>query len=121
MREKKEPTVYVVQSSSRLNLSRATRFGRLEALLPEVQNIVVSTAPCLRELRRKLKDFSDEDHLLLIGDPIAIALAVYVAAEVNNGRVNVLKFDRYIGRHGDYFKLSIDMLDRPSKPVDGLA
>jgi hypothetical protein len=106
--------VYVVQDS-KLNLAKATKWGKLIALLPDRQNIVISAQPCLRALRQKLTTFNDNDTILLLGDPIAIGLAIFVAAEVNNGRVRCLKFDRNLN---DYFEVSIDLYDRPEKDGD---
>ena len=99
-----EPIVYIVQESD-LNISKARTFGRFEILLERGKNLTMTTQPVLRELRQKLKNFSDRDYLLLLGDPSAIAMTVFVAAEMNNGRVQVLKYDRELR---GYYELRID-------------
>lgn len=45
-------------------------------------------------LKRLLKDFNSEDHLLLLGDPVLMVATAMVAASQNNGSINVLKWDR---------------------------
>jgi hypothetical protein len=101
--------VYVTQESD-LNLSKATRFGTLTFLLPKHKHITVSAESALRELRSKLINFSDDDFILPLGDPLAIALAIFVAAEMNDGVVNVLKWDNEMK---DYYNVSVDMYDQP--------
>lgn len=101
--------VFVVQDNSNLNLAKATKYGHLTSLLPQQTNITMSPQPVLRQLRTRLKSFTDQDFLLLLGDPIAIALAAVIASEVNNGRVKFLKFDRGLN---DYFIVSADIHDR---------
>lgn len=63
----------------------------------------------LRQLKSQLRDFGAEDYLLLVGDPIAMALAVNVAAQQNNGRVKLLKWSK---RHEGYFPIEVDLYDR---------
>ena len=101
--------VFVVQETV-LDLAKATQFGRLVALLPRHSHVSMSTQPVLRELRNKLKDFSDSDYLLPLGDPAAIVLCGLVAAENNNGRLKLLKWD---GHQKSYYEVVVDVHDRP--------
>ncbi len=39
-------------------------------------------------------DFTDDDFVVAIGDPVVIAIFTHIAAEHNGGRVRVLKWDR---------------------------
>ena len=105
------PKVYVVQEST-LNLAKATRFGELIALLPGRTNIVMSPQPIIRELRKKLKDFNDEDFLLTIGDPAAIAVCSMMAAEINAGKIKLLKWDNHLK---DYYVVKVDLHDRAAR------
>ena len=86
-------TVYVVQEVAGKNILSAEKYGDLELLLPEGSQLVLSTAPTVRRLKTKLKDFSDDDYLLLMGDPAAIGICCAVAAAINR-KYNVLKWDR---------------------------
>lgn len=85
--------VYVVQEVQGKNILSASEFGKLEVLLSSSQ-IALLPGPSIFKLRQKLKHYSDEDYLLLIGDPVAIALAAEIASSFNNGKVNFLKWDR---------------------------
>lgn len=86
-------TVYVVQESPKYSALPAAEYGDLKVLLPPGQ-IMLATAPTVSQLRAKLKDFDDNDFLLAMGDPIAIGLAVAIAANNNGGRIKMLKWDR---------------------------
>ena len=69
------PTVFVVQEMPNHDIAPAMRFGEMKVLLPSNTQIAFSTIPTVRTLRRKLRDYKDEDFLLLTGDPVAIGLA----------------------------------------------
>lgn len=115
MAKKHEPLVYVVQETNTFSLAKATRFGFLTPVLPANRQITMNPQPVIRELKRALRNYCDSDFLLLIGDPAAIALAVFVAGEMNRGRVQLLKWDRELN---DYYMLRVDLYDRPVKMED---
>jgi len=86
------PKVYVVEDPKNKNISSATKFGDIEVLLPDSE-ITFSTGMACRMIRRKLAGFSDEDCLLLIGNPVSIGIAVAIAMDINFGRTKLLKWD----------------------------
>ena len=88
-------TVYVVQEVPGRNIASAVQYGDFEVLLPSV-----------RRMKSILKDFKDEDYLLLIGDPAAIGVACSIAAFYNRGRYSILKWDR---QEGMYYPVKIDL------------
>lgn len=90
--------VFVVQEDAKKNITPAMEYGDVEVLLPPGQ-IVYSPGPSLARLRQKLKNYSCNDYLLCIGDPIAIAMAAMVAGTINQGSVNFLKWDRQERRY----------------------
>ena len=98
-------TVYVTQEMGR-NIRSAEKFGDLKVLLPDNRQIVLSSGPIAFKLKQELKDFNDDDYLLLIGDPAIIAVAAAVAAKVNNGFFKVLKWDR---DDKAYYDIEIDL------------
>lgn len=102
--------VYVVQANRKHDVVPAMRFGDLVELLPEDESIVLSTGFVIQHLRSKLRDFCDQDYLLLSGDPIAIGLATVVASDINGGRVKMLKWHR---REQRYFEVQADFHMRP--------
>ena len=98
-------TVYVLQEMGR-NIRSAEKFGDLKVLLPDNRQIVLSSGPLTFKLRQELKDFNDNDYLLLIGDPAIIAIAGAVVSDVNGGRFKILKWDRDEKR---YYDIEIDL------------
>lgn len=86
-------TVFVVQESLGKNISGAGEYGELKVLLPPGQ-VAFSPGPTVRIIRQRLRNFCDEDYLIPIGDPAAIGIAFALAAHFNQGRFNVLKWDR---------------------------
>ena len=103
------PTVFVVQEMQNHDLAPAMKYGDMKVLLPSYAQIAFSTAPTIRSLRHKLRNFSDSDFLLLAGDPVAIGLACSVAAHFNSGRYTALKWDR---REHIYIPVKIDVTQK---------
>jgi len=60
----------------------------------------------VRRMIRKLSKFTDDDYLLLAGDPAGIAIASALAAQHNMGRFKVLKWDRLEQR---YYPLEVNL------------
>ena len=112
----KESIVYVLQElpgtsirQPKFDLTRAEKYGKLKVLLKENTQIVLSPGPIIFELRRLLKDYTSNDYLLLSGDPAVIGLACAIASDINNGRFNLLKWDR---REKVYYPLEIDLYEK---------
>ena len=87
-------TVYIVQEMRGRDLSDAVTFGDIEVLIPASEQASFSTQPLIRQLTRKLSKFTDDDYLLLSGDPVIIGLAASIASRYNMGRYKILKWDR---------------------------
>ena len=102
-------TVYVVQEVKSRNVLSAEKFGTLELLLPEGSQLVLSTGPTVRRLRYKLRNFNDDDYLLLIGDPSAIGIACSIAATNNRGKFKCLKWDK---REFKYYPVEVNLNER---------
>ncbi len=101
-------TVYVLQEMGR-NIRSAEKFGDLKICLPDNRQMILSSGPLTFKLQQELKDFNDNDYLLLIGDPAIIAVAGAIASENNNGRFKVLKWDR---NEMKYYDIEIDLRGR---------
>lgn len=99
--------VYVVQETQN-DITSAMDFGTIDVLCPPGQ-IAFSPAPTVRRIQRKLSKYTDEDYLLLIGDPAAIGIACAVAAAYNHGRFKMLKWSRKENR---YYPVSVDLLEK---------
>lgn len=101
--------VYVIQEQKNKNILPAREFGEIKTLLPPDQQVSFSAGQVAVSFDNKLSSFCDDDHLLLIGDPIAIGIATAVAAKWNQGRVKLLKWDRQEKR---YFVVSINIYQK---------
>lgn len=99
----RRPRVFVVQEVMKrteqgqlrraFDVTPAAVYGDLNFLLGSDAS-PLNPAPVVFEMKSKLRDFSDDDVLLAVGDPINIGIAAAVAARANNGRVAMLKWDR---------------------------
>lgn len=91
-----------------INMAPAREYGDLVILLP-TQHTLLAPVPTVRALREKLKNFTDEDYILLVGDPVLMATVAMVASDLNKGRVNYLKWDRRLRR---YYSITVDAYGR---------
>ena len=107
-------TVYVLQEMGK-NFRSAEKFGGLKVLLPDNRNIILSAGPVTQKLRKELRDFCDKDYLLLIGDPAIIGVCCAIAAEVNNRKFKVLKWDK---REYRYYDIEIDLNPRTEPTIE---
>jgi len=98
-------TVYIPQVMD-YNVRSAEKFGDLKIMLPDRKQMVLASGPLTFKLQQEMKDFNDNDYLLLIGDPAIIAVCGAIAADVNNGKFKVLKWDR---NDKKYYDLEIDL------------
>jgi hypothetical protein len=113
-------TVYVVQEPlvldrvtgrprPKFNLAPAERYGEVVCLLGWSDD-TSDPAALVWFLRDKLRGFTDEDYLLMTGDPNAMSIAACLAAEKNDGRVKILSWDN--GRR-EYDEFHLDMNAQP--------
>ena len=108
-------TVYITQEVQGRDFSDALSFGDIEVLVPAMEQATLSVQPVIRRMLRKLVKFTDDDYLLLSGDPVAIATAAALAAHYNRGRFKVLKWDRLTVR---YLPLHVDITLKKGAPND---
>tara|TARA_R100001224_G_scaffold96504_2_gene66321 strand:+ start:1712 stop:2041 length:330 start_codon:yes stop_codon:yes gene_type:complete len=106
--------VFVVQENPNVNILAAGHYGELIPLLKPGKQITLSSAPVVRLLKSKLKDYSDKDFILAMGDPVAIGIAAIAASDNNNGKVNILKWDR---ENKAYYNVFIDYYQKGESDV----
>jgi hypothetical protein len=75
------------------DLTPARTYGELEVLMPSGP-VLITPDPQMRTLRRKLANFTHGDHLLCLGDPVVIAAASAIVANMNGGIIPLLVWDR---------------------------
>ena len=100
------PIVYVIQESPGKNLLPAADYGEVKVLLPPDRQVTCSAGAVAQELMGLLSDFSNDDFLVLVGDPVAIGVACACAAHWNQGRFKALKWDRQQSR---YWPVAVDL------------
>jgi len=90
----------------RYDLSPAEQYGELVFLLSPISTPSKSEK-AITELRKKLRNFSDDDYLLLIGNPCFIGFSCAIAADINEGRVSMLQYN---GSQGKYYVVNAEGL-----------
>ena len=111
-----ERIVYVIQEVPgtasgvpKINIMGAQKYGELKTLLPELSQIIFSPGPLVRKLRHGLKHFTENDHLLLTGDPALIGVACSIVSDITNGKYNLLKWDK---QERKYYPISINLYEK---------
>ena len=56
-------------------------------------------------IRHTLRNFNEDDYLLLIGDPVAIGVAVHFALLTNGNKAKILKWDN---REFKYYPIQLE-------------
>ena len=112
----KKPIVYVLQeiagtrfNSPKINITGALEYGELKFLLPELSQLMWSPGPLIFELRKKLKNYTPEDYLLLVGDPAIIGVACSIVSDITNGKYNLLKWDK---QERKYYPIEINLYEK---------
>ena len=102
-------TVFLIQENPYINVLSAQEYGDIVLLFESGQQIMFSPQPAIKKLRRKLKDFDDNDYLLMMGDPAAMGIACCVASDINRGRFKILKWDKIQKR---YYSVSVNIYEK---------
>ena len=99
-------TVFDTQENPRFNVLPARKWGDLASLAAPFDQIHLSPGRLVQQIKRKLRGFNDDDWLLCLGDPAIIGVAFAIAADANQGRVNLLKWDKI---EKDYYPVKISV------------
>ena len=116
MKENNLPTVYVIQEvagtkagNPKINFMGASNYGNFKFLLPEFSQMIFSPGPLVYKLRQGLKNFTDNDHLLLTGDPALIGVACSIVSDITGGKYKLLKWDK---QESKYYPISINLYEK---------
>ena len=105
-----EKFVHVLQHPPQnINILSASDYGYLVICLPENTQMIFSSAPFVRKMRKNLQDFKSDDYILCTGDPAVIGVSTAIASDVTQGQFNLLKWDRQEKR---YYPLSFNLYDK---------
>ena len=99
------------QVVSRFDLSKLEPYGQLVHLCSwgELRD-GFDCERLMEKLRDKLQDYNDRDWIVPVGNPALIAMATIVAADINEGRVQLLD---WIRNDNCYREVKIDMRWHP--------
>ena len=108
--------VYVIQElpgtkvgAPKINIMSANKYGEFKFLLPEFSQIIFSPGPLIFKLRNLLRNYTEEDYLLLTGDPAIIGVACSIVSDMTNGKYNLLKWDK---QDRMYYPISINLHEK---------
>ena len=108
--------VYLIQEipgttigQPKYNVLGAQKFGKIVTMLPEKSQIILSPGPLVHKLRTLLKNYTEEDYLLLSGDPAIIGVVCSIVADITNGKYKVLKWDR---QEKTYYPIEINIFQK---------
>ena len=114
-----ERKVYVIQEipgsqagTPKINIMGAASYAtsnKFNFLLPEFSQMIFSPGPLIYKLRQGLKNFNENDHLLLTGDPAIIGVACSIVSDITNGKYNVLKWDK---QERQYYPIEINLYEK---------
>ena len=109
-------TVYVIQEiagtkagNPKINIIGASNYGNFKFLLPEFSQMIFSPGPLVFKLRQGLKNFTDNDHLLLTGDPALIGVACSIVSDITGGKYKLLKWDK---QESKYYPIEINLYEK---------
>ena len=112
----KSPIVYVIQEIAgtrdgrpKINILGAAEYGSFRFLLPELSQMIFSPGPLIFKLRKGLKDYTTDDHLLLTGDPAIIGVACSIVSDITHGKFNLLKWDK---QERKYYPIQINLFEK---------
>jgi hypothetical protein len=100
-----KPRVFVVQIpsvydkadqcfKSKYDLTPAEEFGTLVTCLGPGSIFRARMQKSFQQIADVMHDFTSDDYILALGDPVAIAGAVLIAGEKTNGSIKLLRYDR---------------------------
>ena len=117
----KPPTIYIPQRPHpdywEDITNKAVKFGEVRIILGREQIVptteraqrapwMITPEDAVTRLAKGMADFSPDDYILAIGDPVAVGIAFTLAARLTGGRVTVLKWDR---QSAEYYAVPIHM------------
>ena len=112
----KDRTVYVIQEipgtasgNPKINIMGASKYGEFKFLLPELSQMIFSPGPLIFKLRNLLKNFKQDDYLLLTGDTAIIGVACSIVSDMTNGKYNLLKWDK---QERQYYPIEINLYEK---------
>lgn len=99
-------TVFITQEVRGLNFQPARDYGPLKFVLDIQTQILFDSDPVVKQMTKVLEKYTSNDYLLLVGDPVVIGIATALAADVTDGYVKMLKWDR---QEKEYYPVELNL------------
>ena len=108
------PKVFIIQEPMKrgvngleplMDFRKVLEYGDPVVCLPPGK-VSLSPGPTIDMLKDKLRNFTDDDYMVSVGDPSAIFIAAMIVADINRGCCKLLKWDKDIKR---YIEVKIDL------------
>jgi hypothetical protein len=97
-----------------MDFRKVLEYGDPIVLLPPGR-VSLTPGPTVDALKQTLKDFTDEDYIVSVGDPSAMFIAAMVIGQINRNRCQLLKWDKDSKR---YIKVAVDLNYRINQAKD---
>jgi len=99
--------VYIIFNDGRRSFHKAEKFGELVTVMDSgYDSEYRRTDVMVNYIKERMAGFSDEDFILMIGEPTLCALVTNVAVELSETKsVNILRWDKI---HMSYIPLMVD-------------
>ena len=98
--------VYVVQESPGKNLTSVFNWGKPVVVFTKNFQVGLDSTVAIERASKVLVHYTDEDYIVAVGDPASIGIVCSIAAVINNGVYNLLKWDR---QERTYYEIRIDL------------
>lgn len=86
--------VFVVQDNPRIDVTPAQKFGEIKCLFRAHDQVYHETTEAVTRVHDQLKNIEEDDYLVMSGDPCLMVVVACVAADLLDGKLNLLKWDR---------------------------
>ena len=108
--------VYLIQEipgtskgEPKYNIVGAQKYGEIVTVLPEFSQMIHSPGPLVMKLRTLLKNYTEDDYLLLSGDPAIIGVVCSLVSDTTNGKYKLLKWDR---QEKTYYPIEVNIFQK---------
>lgn len=108
------PKVYIIQEPLKnqngvmvpvFDFRSVVEYGDPVICLP-TGRVALTPGPTIDKLWEVLKDFTDNDYIVSVGDPSAIFAAAMILSFINIGKAKILKWDK---KHEKYICVNMDI------------
>ena len=110
------PRVFIPQEPTKLDPStgefisimdfrKVLEYGDPIVCLPKGR-VSLTPGPTIDTLKEKLKDFTDNDYIVSVGDPSAMVIMAMVIGQINRNKCQLLKWDKVARK---YIKVVVDL------------